>query len=142
MSFIIKTILGLGVVIGGSVLLVNNVPSLQANLIRVVNPRIHQQELVQKLAENLDTLEATITETAGTPQARSTSIAKISEESQQLITKSQELIKQISDINEKHGIVDAVVGRVVDAVIKMPTPAPTPVSSPSSPATTSAPCIP
>ena len=106
-GFIVKTCLTLAVIAGGSVLLVNNVPYLKANILEVVNPRVQEQKLVQKLQTTLtDVGDAT------TNAARD-----------KLITESQALLQNISDINDNHsGVVDGVISKVTDTLLGTATP--------------------
>jgi hypothetical protein len=128
-GFIVKTCLGLAVIVGGSALLVNNVPSLKANILEVVNPRVQEQKLVQKLQTTL-----TDAGNAATNAARD-----------KLIAESQALLKSIADINDNHsGIVDGVVSKVTDTLLGTPTatqtPIPSPVSSAKASEATPSPC--
>lgn len=122
--FLIKAILGLIVLSVGTLIVVNAVPPLKANILEAVNPRIKQQRLVDELKENLDALTLDLAKTnIGTVAATKTKT---------LIAESQMLLQQVSELNEEHsGVVSGIVEKVVDAVIgnftnNEPSPSPTP----------------
>jgi len=105
--FALKTSLILAVVIGGSLLLVNNVPSLKANILEVVNPRVEEGKMVQQLQDTLTKLDDSISQT-GAGKTTSTKA---------LVTQAQQQLQNIADINSEHaGVADGVVGRVTDAL--------------------------
>ena len=120
----------LGIVVGGAYLAFDNVPSLKANILEMVNPRVQEAKLVDQLDTTLTELES-----ATTPAQRNI-----------LITKSQELLKGIATINTAHsGVVAGIVTKVTDALTRTAT-SPTatspasPVGATMTPATT--PCAP
>ena len=121
-GFIFKTTLILAVIVGGSVLLVNTVPFLKANILEIVNPRVQEGKLVQKLQSTLSELD-----TAPTKSARDA-----------LVTQSQDIIQEIVDLNEAHdGVVDGIVTKIGETLlgtVVTPTPSPSDAAS-SSPST-------
>ncbi len=121
--FLVKMSLWVALLAGGSVLAVNTIPSLKANIIETVNPRVKEQKLVRELQKSLDAL------------ADSAVIAK----NKAAITKSQELLQQISELNGEHaGLVDSIISKVADVMLgtaTTSTPTPVPQTTP-----TSAPC--
>lgn len=146
MRFVIKIIFYAGIVTGGSVLVIDRIPWLKANILEIVNPRIQEGELVRTLQQNLEQLDAVLPKDGA---ATSAAIRK----SQRIIAESRDLLEQIADINDRHDdVMDGVVAKVVDALIDpifssvAPTPAATPVPSPivGSPIPSSAvsPCVP
>jgi hypothetical protein len=101
-KFFIKMGLWIALLAGGSVLAVNLVPSLKGNIIETINPRIKEQKLVSELQKNLDAL----------------SNSSVVTKNNAVVAKSQELLKQISDLNVEHtGLVDAVISKVADVVL-------------------------
>lgn len=104
-GFVIKACLTLAAVVGGSVLLVNNVPYLKANVLEVVNPRVQEGKLVEQLNTTLTKLDD-----ATTSAARD-----------KLITESKALLQDITDLNEEHsGVVDGIISNVTDALLGTP----------------------
>lgn len=114
--FAVKTCLILVAVAGGSVLLIDNVPFLKANILEVVNPRVQEGKLVETLQTKLTDIGSAATNTAR----------------DKLIAESQELIDQITKLNEEHsGIVDGVISTVTEQLLgTSPTQTPTPADSP------------
>jgi hypothetical protein len=130
-SFLFKTVLTLAVLVGGSVLLVNNVPYLKANILEVVNPRVQEQKLVQKL-------QTTLTDLGNLPTGQAGAITSAARD--KLITESKALLQNISSINDNHsGVVDGVISKVTDTLLGTPsvtgTPTPTGVGATQTPPT-------
>lgn len=101
-GFIFKTGLILTIITAGSVLVIGNVPFLKANILEVVNPRVEEGKLVQKLQDTLAELDAAPTESARDA----------------LVAESQDIIQQISDLNEAHdGVVDGVITKIGETLL-------------------------
>ncbi len=105
-GFVLKSCCLVAIVIVSSLLLINTVPSLKANILEVVNPRVEEGKLVQKLQETLTKID-TATRTTGAGQ----------EDTDALIKESKELLQSIADINEEHsGVASGIVSKVADVV--------------------------
>lgn len=101
----------LGIVVTGAVLVIDNIPSLKANVLEIVNPRVQEGELVRTLQQTLEELDSAV---PGSGAASATTIQK----SKQLISESKDLLRQISDINEEHaGVTTGIITKAVDALI-------------------------
>jgi hypothetical protein len=104
-GFMFKSLLILATAVVGSVLLVNKVPSLKANILEAVYPRAQEGKLVQQLHDVLTGIDD-----ASTDAARNV-----------LIEKSKALLQNISDMNAEHaGVVDGVIGKVTDVLLGTP----------------------
>lgn len=103
--FAVKTCLIIATIATGSVLLIDNVLFLKANILEVVNPRVQEGKLVEQLQTTLTKIQ-----NASTDATRD-----------KLIAESQELIDEITKLNEEHsGIVDGVVSKVTEALLGTP----------------------
>ena len=123
MTFFLKIGLGLLVLVGGSVLLVNNVPSLKASVLEALNPRVREQKLIDQLKSNLQALDASIATQGG---ASSIIIDKTKPSYQKLITESKDLLNEIGVINNDHaGTLGGVISKATDlliGIVASPTP--------------------
>lgn len=128
MNFLIKTGLIIALIAGGSALAVNKIPSLKANIVSVINPRIKEQALVLELTKHLDDISTSLSEAATTvPSGGATAVAHVIADNKALIAKSQEIIKQISEINDGNsGLISSVVGQLVQVITSTPKPVATP----------------
>jgi hypothetical protein len=132
MNFLLKTGLLIAVIAGGSVMLVRNVPSLQANVISVLNPQVKEQKLAQELTQYLSEINTSLVEITEDPAESAAAVAHVVSDNKHLITKSQEILKQIQDLQENHsGVISTVVGQVVQALTSNTTTSPVAVSSTS-----------
>lgn len=136
-KFILKLALWGGVLVGGSVLATNMMPSLKASVLEVVNPQVKEQRLVQQLQQSLNELVTAVPASGGTAAAI---IAK----NKAVAEKSQELLQQIAAISSPSdslvsNVISGVVSKVADTVLGMPTPVST--SSPLPAVTTPVPCV-
>jgi hypothetical protein len=130
MNFLLKTGLLIAVIAGGSVMLVRNVPSLQANIISVLNPQVKEQKLAQELTQYLSEVNTSLVEITEDPTESAAAVAHVVSDNKHLITKSQEVLKQIQDLQESHpGIISAVVGQVAGLLTAHSTPDSVPAST-------------
>ncbi len=112
MRFLIKMFFYLGIVAAGAYFAVNNIPSLKANILETVNPRIEEGQLVRTLQQTLEELDSTLS-SEGTATTTVTTQKK-----QQLVAESQELLREIADINDKRdSVAVGIVTKAVDALI-------------------------
>lgn len=136
MRFFIKIIFYGGIIVGGSVLAIDRVPWLKANILEVVNPRIEEGKLVQQLRENLVKLDSVVSGGAATSGDATSAL-----QTKKLVKESQGLLQQIADINDSRdsataGIitkaVDVLIGAVASPAVtaSLPTTASTPAPTP------------
>lgn len=129
MTFLFKIGLGMMVLVGGSVLLINNVPSLKANVIEAINPRVREQKLIEQLKSNLQALDASIATQLDAPniaidKAKTSQLTKLVEE-------SKEILSEIGMMNEEgSGLVDGIISKATDIIIGGVTASSTPSPSP------------
>ncbi|HXK36653.1 MAG TPA: hypothetical protein VJ553_03670 [Candidatus Paceibacterota bacterium] len=125
----------LAIVIVGGVLALNYIPSLKANIIEVVNPRMKETRLLGDLQRHLDDAAALLPE-AG-EQASDDDIA----EGYEALQKAQEVLDEVTTINEENsGTARNIVTKALDAILPggtVPTPVPDVPSSVSP-----VPCVP
>ena len=128
MKFLIKIGLSLAGFVVVSALVVNNIPSLKANILEAINPRIRQQNLIDQLKSNLQAIDASITAGANAPTLTIDKTESVRLD--QLLNDSQDLLGQLDNLNSEHsGIIDGVISKAADLITGGGTSSPSPSNS-------------
>ncbi|MEX1063960.1 MAG: hypothetical protein WD898_02685 [Candidatus Paceibacterota bacterium] len=122
MALAIKTlfIVLIAAVVGGFVL--NRAPELKQKVIETINPVAKERRLLGELTLNLDALSSSVDSLSGSSDNPDfqTKIAS----SKDLVQKSKELLKSLTESKQDSGIIKSQVGKIIDSLIdKTPFPA-------------------
>ncbi len=120
MFFILKTILLIVAIFVGSSFIIQHLPSLQAQIIQLVNPPSQQTTTLHDLGTTLDQLNQTNAELA---------TSKSSSETQATLQKQYQLIQKSHDLSKKveqeqktgiTGITNQLAAKIIDLLLGTP----------------------
>ncbi len=116
MGFLLKSSLGIIIIVGLGGFLINKIPSWKERVIEIFNPAVKEARILGEVEENLDSLDASLA-TLLSSGASATEKAKINQ-TKKLLAESKTLLGEVAKINEnKPGLIGSTIGRIIEKII-------------------------